>query len=72
MDTLCERACICDRRNFRFAFNWFCRLTYLAGESSGSAGKTQADVKNALDAADKQRKTFLADEDLPATEKLWR
>ena len=33
-------------------------------------GKTQADVKNALDAADKQRKIFLAQEDLPSDRKI--
>ena len=33
-------------------------------------GKTQADVKNALDAADKQRKTFLAEEDIPSDKKI--
>ena len=33
-------------------------------------GKTQADVKNAVDAADKQRKTFLEDEDIPSDKKI--
>jgi hypothetical protein len=33
-------------------------------------GKTQADVQNALNAADKQRKTFLAAEDIPSDRKI--
>ena len=33
-------------------------------------GKTQADVKNALDAANEERKTFLAEEDLPSDKKI--
>jgi hypothetical protein len=33
-------------------------------------GKTQADVKNALDDADKQRKVFLAEEDIPSDRKI--
>src|SRR5665647_1607606 len=33
-------------------------------------GKTQTDVKNALDAADAERKTFLAEEDLPSDRKI--
>ena len=33
-------------------------------------GKTQADIKNAADAADKQRKIFLANEDLPGDIKI--
>ena len=33
-------------------------------------GKTQADVKKALDAANEERKTFLAEEDLPSDKKI--
>ncbi|MEP6950684.1 MAG: S46 family peptidase, partial [Ginsengibacter sp.] len=33
-------------------------------------GKTQADVKSALDDADKQRKVFLAEEDIPSDKKI--
>ena len=33
-------------------------------------GKTRADVKNALDAADKQRNVFLASEDIPSDKKI--
>ena len=33
-------------------------------------GKTQADVKNALEAADKERKTFLTEEDIPSDKKI--
>jgi len=33
-------------------------------------GKTQTDVKNALDAADAERKTFLAEEDQPSDQKI--
>jgi hypothetical protein len=33
-------------------------------------GKTQADVKKALDAANDERKTFLAEEDLPSDKKI--
>ncbi len=35
-----------------------------------SPGKTEADVKNALDAAIDERKTFLAEEDLPSDKKI--